>query len=426
MIALVDCNNFYASCERVFDPGLNGKPVVVLSNNDGCVIARSNEAKALGIPMGAPAFKYKKLIEAEKVAVFSTNFALYGDMSHRVMNILGEYAHDIEVYSIDEAFLELGNGRDEKLLEQAREIRRVVKKHTGIPVSIGIAPTKTLAKVATHLAKKDPQMKGCFVLSDKEKVRDVLNKLPVGEIWGIGRRTTKKLAIMGVETAGQFAGLDDGFVLKELTVVGLRTKNELLGKPSVTFEGASKPRKAICTARSFGEMIRDYEYLEEAVASHCAACAVKLRKQHSFASSMMIFIHTNYFREDLPQYKRNIVVKFPATQNSITLIKEAKEALRKIYKPGYDYKKAGVILMDFQQAEALQEDLFTDSTLDDKDNRLVEALDLVNEKYGRNTLKIADEGLKNKHALKQNRRSKSYTTRWDEMLEIKNENKKTK
>jgi len=419
MIALVDCNNFYASCERVFDPSLNGKPVVVLSNNDGCVIARSNEAKALGIPMGAPAFKYKQLVEAEGVKVFSTNFALYGDMSHRVMNILSDYARDIEVYSIDEAFLELESGSPESLLEQIREIHRIVKKHTGIPVSIGVAQTKTLAKVATHLAKKDLTTRGCKVLTDQYEIKTILDRLPVSEIWGIGRRTTKKLAMWGVESAGDLTRLDDDFILRELTVVGLRTKKELMGEPSVVFEGTSKPRKAICTARSFGSMIRDYEYIEQAVATHCAACAVKLRKQHSFASSMMVFVHTNYFRKDLPQYKRNIIVEFPATQNSIELIRQAKEALRKIYKPGYDYKKAGVILMDFQQAEALQEDMFTDNTLDDKDNRLVEALDLVNEKYGRNTLKIADEGLKNKHALKQTRRSKSYTTRWNDILEIK-------
>ena len=421
MIALVDCNNFYASCERVFNPSLIGKPVVVLSNNDGCVIARSNEAKALGIPMGAPAFKYKQLVEAEGVKVFSTNFPLYGDMSHRVMNILDEYSRDIEVYSIDEAFLELEGGENESLLDQACEIRRIVKKHTGIPVSIGIAETKTLAKVATHLAKKNPDSGGCMVLTDPDIIRKVLDKLPVREIWGIGRRTTKKLAMWGVETAGDLIGLDDDLILRELTVVGLRTKKELLGKPSVSFESVNKARKAICTARSFGNMIRDYDYIEQAVASHCAACAVKLRKQNSFASSMMVFVHTNYFRKDLPQYKRNIVVKFRATQNSITLIKEAKEALRKIYKPGYDYKKAGVILMAFQQAEALQEDMFSDNSMDDKDNRLVEALDLVNEKFGRNTLKIADQGLKNKHALKQNLRSRSYSTRWEEMLEIKSE-----
>ena len=419
MIALVDCNNFYASCERVFAPQLNGKPVVVLSNNDGCVIARSNEAKALGIPMGAPAFKYKKLIEAEKVSVFSTNFALYGDMSHRVMNILSEYARDIEVYSIDEAFLELEGGSDDMLLDHVRELRRIVEKHTGIPVSIGVAPTKTLAKVATHLAKKDPRTGGCRVLSNKDEIRRVLDDLPAGEIWGIGRRTTKKLAMMGVMTAGHLVDLDDKLILNELTVVGLRTKRELLGEPAVTFEGSSKPRKAICTARSFGVMIRDYEYLEQAIASHCAACAVKLRKQRSYASSMMVFVHTNYFREDLPQYKRNIVVEFPATQNSIELIKQAKEALRKIYKPGYDYKKAGVILMDFQQAEALQTDLFTDNTLNDKDNRLVEALDLVNDKFGRNTIRIADQGLRDKHALRQNMRSRSYTTKWGDILDIK-------
>jgi len=423
MIALVDCNNFYASCERVFAPGLNGKPIVVLSNNDGCVIARSNEAKALGIPMGAPVFKYKQLIEAESVNVFSTNFALYGDMSHRVMNILAEYSRDIEVYSIDEAFLEFENGNDKIMLEQAQEIHKIVHKHTGIPVSIGVAYTKTLAKIATHLAKTDAEMRGCCVLSDKIGIEKVLQSFPVGKIWGIGRRTTKKLAMMGVATAAELIGLSDDLILRELTVVGLRIKKELLGEPAVAFESTSKPRKAICTARSFGTMIRDYEYLEQAVSSHCAACAVKLRKQGSFASSMMVFVHTNYFRKDLPQYKRNIVMEFSATQNTIALIKQAKDALRKIYKPGYDYKKAGVILMDFQQENALQEDLFTVNTLDDKENRLVEAMDLINDKFGRNTLLIADQGLSNKHASKQNRRSNSFSSNWDEILEIKFNNK---
>jgi len=423
VIALVDCNNFYASCERVFAPGLNGKPVVVLSNNDGCVIARSNEAKALGIPMGAPVFKYKQLIEAESVNVFSTNFALYGDMSHRVMNILSEYSRDIEVYSIDEAFLEFENGDDNVMLEQAREIHKIVQKHTGIPVSIGVAHTKTLAKIATHLAKNNVEMQGCCVLSDKKIIEKVLQSFPVGKIWGIGRRTTKKLAMMGVMTAADLIALQDDLILRELTVVGLRIKKELMGEPAVIFESTAKPKKAICTARSFGEMIRDYEYLDPPVASHCATCAVKLRKQRSFASSMMVFVHTNSFRKDLPQYKRNIVMEFSATQNTIALVKQAKEALRKIYKPGYDYKKAGVILMDFQQENALQEDMFTVNTLDDKDNRLVEALDLINEKFGRNTLRIADQGLSDKHALKQNRRSNSFSSNWNEMLEIKMEDR---
>jgi len=419
MIALVDCNNFYASCERVFAPGLNGKPVVVLSNNDGCVIARSNEAKALGIPMGAPVFKYKQLIEAESVNVFSTNFALYGDMSHRVMNILSEYSRDIEVYSIDEAFLEFENGNDHAMLEQAYEISKIVQKHTGIPVSIGVSHTKTLAKIATYLAKNDPKMQGCCVLSDKTIIKEVLQTFPVGEIWGIGRRTTKKLAMMGVESAADLIALQDDLILRELTVVGLRIKKELMGEPSVIFESTTKPKKAICTARSFGEMIRDYEYIEQAVVSHCATCAVKLRKQHSFASSMMVFLHTNSFRKDLPQYKRNIVMEFPATQNTIALVRQTKEALKKIYKPGYDYKKAGVILMDFQQQNALQEDLFTVNTLDNKDNRLVEAMDLINDKFGRNMLRIADQGLSDKYALKQTHRSNSFSSNWNEMLEVK-------
>ena len=419
MIALVDCNNFYASCERVFAPHLNDKPIVVLSNNDGCVIARSNEAKALGIPMGAPVFKNRKLIEVESVHVFSTNLALYGDISNRVMNILREYSKDIEIYSIDEAFLDLGNGCDEALLKIIQEIRRIVIKHTGIPVSIGLAESKTLAKVATHIAKKNPEHGGCFILRDEKTINDKLRNLPVGDIWGIGRKTSQKLNVMGVRNAGQFRKLNEDFVLKEFTVVGLRIQKELKGETAVIFESTVKPRKAICTARSFGDMIRDYDYLEQAIATHCSTCAVKLRKQHSYASSMMVFVHTNAFREDLPQYKRNIIMKFPATQNTISLVKTAKEALRKIYKPGFQYKKAGVILMDFQQDNALQTDMFTMKSENSNERVLIEAMDMINDKYGRNTVKLADLGVKNKHALRQEKKSPNYTTNWDDIIEVK-------
>ena len=335
------------------------------------------------------------------------------------MSILEAYSMNIEVYSIDEAFLELGEGSDLTFYKQLQEIRHIVFQYTGLPVSLGLAPTKTLAKIATHLAKKNPEHNGCFVLSDKMKTTSILSTFPVEEIWGIGRRSAKRLTMMGVKTALQFVNLQDDLILKEFTIVGLRIKNELLGKPSITFESSQKSKKAICTARSFGSMIRDYDYLEQAIASHCITCAVKLRKQHSFASSMMVFVHTNAFREDLPQYKRNIIIKFPATQSSLRLVKSAKEGLRNIYKPGFDYKKAGVILMDFQQETALQTDLFNNEKYDHKDAQLMHAIDLINDKYCRDTLKLADQGLSNKHALKQNKRSKSYTTDWNEILEIK-------
>lgn len=420
MIALVDCNNFYASCERVFAPGLNGKPIVVLSNNDGCVIARSNEAKALGIPMGAPVFKYKNLIEAENVHVFSTNFALYGDMSNRVMNILRDYSKDIEIYSIDEAFIEIEEGSDKKLLDLAKEIRHIILKYTGIPVSIGIADSKTLAKVATHVAKKSPQHKGCFLLRDQNIIDQKLKSLPVSEIWGIGKKITQKLHMMGINFASQFRDLNEDFVLREFTVVGQKTQKELKGNPLIPFESTAKPRKAICTARSFSSMIRDYDYLEQAIATHCSTCAIKLRKQKSYASSMMVFIHTNYFRQDLPQYKMNTIMNFSPTQNTLSLVKTAKQALQKIYKPGFQYKKAGVILMDFQQENALQTDMFSRNDINEGENKLVEAMDLINDKYGHNTIKLADLGLENKHALRQEKRSPSYTSNWNDIIKIKN------
>ncbi|MBW6458339.1 MAG: Y-family DNA polymerase [FCB group bacterium] len=426
MIALVDCNNFYASCERVFDPSLNGKPVVVLSNNDGCVIARSNEAKALGIPMGAPVFQYRRLIEAEKVQVFSTNFTLYGDMSRRVMSILSEYAKDIEIYSIDEAFVELGQGTDKMLGSLAKEIRRQVEKQTGIPVSIGVAPSKTLAKIATHIAKKYPGCKGTYVLSDPSMRDGILKKYPLREVWGIGRRLSEKLKTMGLCTAMDLVGLPDPLILRELTVVGLRLKKELLGISVLPFESAAKPKKAICTARSFGVMIGEYELLEQAVANHAVTCAVKLRKQNSFAGAMMVFVHTNYFRQDLAQYKKNIVVSFPPTQDSLELVRIAKEALFKIYRSGYEYKKAGVILMHFESRASMQEDLFRESTGSNGNLRLIHAIDILNEKYGKNTVRIADQGLLDKHAMRQTHRSQSYTTKWDELIEIKIKDKSTK
>lgn len=418
MIALVDCNNFYASCERVFDPGLNGKPVVVLSNNDGCVIARSNEAKALGIPMGAPLFQYRQLIEAKQVRVFSSNFALYGDMSRRVMNILSESARDIEIYSIDEAFLDLGKGSDTELLQTAQKLRKKVLQYTGIPVSIGVAPSKTLAKIATHIAKKDPSCEFCYLLTDTAGREAVLADFPVREIWGIGRRTAEKLGKMGISNAAAFIKLSDAFVLREFTITGLRMKQELLGQPAITFESLSKPKKAICTARSFGEMITSYEFLEQAVASHTVSCADKLRRQHSYASAMMVFIHTNMFRKDLPQYCRNTVAKFPPTQNTLTLVRIAKNALKEIFRETYAYKKAGVILMDFVQENSLQEELFNTYPEDAREMELVRTVDLLNDRYGRGTLRLADQGLLDKHALKQKRRSRSYTTRWSELLDI--------
>lgn len=418
MIALVDCNNFYASCERVFDPGLNGKPVVVLSNNDGCVIARSNEAKVLGIPMGAPVFQYEKLIKANEVRVFSSNFALYGDMSRRVMNILAEYAGAIEIYSIDEAFLDLGAGKESDLERFALELRHTVKKQTGIPVSIGIAASKTLAKVATHIAKKDIRLQGCRLLCDRGDIDGVLKSFPVGELWGIGRRLSAKLRQMGIETAGQFIQLSDPFILREFTINGLRMKRELLGEPTLSLESSVKPKKAICTARSFGEMISSKDFLEQAVASHTVTCAAKLRSQRSCASALMVFIHTNMFRGDLPQYRRNILMKFPPTQNTMMLVRIAKEGLAKIYREGFQYKKAGVILMDVVQEDALQRDLFNVAPDDEDEMRLVRSMDKLNGKYGNGTVRLADQGLLDKHALKQNRRSRSYTTRWSEILEI--------
>lgn len=419
MYALVDCNNFYASCERVFDPSLNGKPVVVLSNNDGCVIARSNEAKALGIPMGEPAFKLKQLIEHENVAVFSTNFALYGDMSQRIMNILSDYSDKMEIYSIDEAFLDLSEFRPDVLEDHGRDLRRRVLKYTGVPVSVGIAPTKTLAKIAAHYAKRYPIAKGVCILQTEKAISGSLEFIPVGDVWGIGRRTSKKCLQMGVDTAAKFARLDPEFVKKEFTITGWRIQQELKGKPLVNMEHGAKPKKAICTARSMGKMTCELDILEEAVSNHAVCCAQKLRQQKSVCASMMVFIHTNPFRKDQPQYKQNIVMKFPPTAHSFDLVNFAKKGLEHIYRSGFEYKKAGVILMDISQKDQQMPDLFADVQENERGERLMDTLDSLNEKYGRNMLKVGAQGYSGRHNLKQQQRSRSYTTNWDQLLEVK-------
>lgn len=336
MIALVDCNNFYASCERAFNPNWNNRPVVVLSNNDGCVIARSNEAKALGIKMGVPAYQIKNEIERYGIGVFSSNYTLYGDMSNRVMTMLSSYSPNIEVYSIDECFLDFSGFERYDLKEYGEEIVRTVSKGTGIPVSMGIAPTKTLAKVANKFAKKYKGYKGVCIIDTEEKRIEALKRTEIGDVWGIGHRYTKRLALYGVSTAYDFAQMPKAWVRQQMTVVGERTWKELNGEPCIDLELVTPDKKQICTSRAFGEAISEIEGLEEAVSSYASICAGKLRKQRSCAQVLMVFIHTNNFREDLPQYFQNCVVKLPVpTNNTPEIVHYALIALRNIYRKGY-------------------------------------------------------------------------------------------
>lgn len=413
MFGLMDCNNFYASCERVFNPDLNGRPVVVLSNNDGCVIARSNEAKALGIKMGAPAYQLKELVSTNNVAVFSSNYTLYGDMSARVMTILAEQVPEIEVYSIDEAFVDLSG--IECLQKLGTSIVTKITKGTGIPVSFGIAPTKTLAKMANKFAKKYPAYQRVCIIDTEDKRIKALKLFEIGDVWGIGRRLAPKLVKQGVVTAYDFTQLSGSWVRKNMSVVGERTWKELRGESCIDMEEATPAKKQICTSRSFGKMITDFDTLSEAVSTHASTCASKLRKDNTYAASLMVFIHTNNFREDLPQYWKNILVKLPVpTADTAEIAKYALVGLKSIFIEGYQYKKAGVIITEI--TEGAQLSLF-DNIDRKKRDRLMEAIDEINGEHS-NKVKLAVQGSGREWRLKREFLSKHYTTDINEIMTI--------
>lgn len=418
MYSLVDCNNFFASCERVFQPNLRNVPIVVLSNNDGCVVARSNEAKALGIPMGEPVFKLTHLIEQHGIAVFSSNYALYGDMSHRVMSILSQFVEDMEIYSIDESFLSLKGFENYDLREYGSKIVKTVTKGTGIPVSMGIAPTKTLAKVASKFAKKYKGYNSVCIIDTEEKRIKALKQFEIGDVWGIGRRYQKKLEYHGIKTAFDFTQKSESWVRNMMTVVGVRTWKELKGISTIDLEKMAPDKQTICTSRSFGEMIEDFDTLMESVANFTASCARKLRAQRSCAGMLQVFIYTNRFREDLPQYYNSQIITLPTPTSDVTeLIHYARLALKNIYKEGYQYKKAGVIVMDIVPRNCVQQNLF-DKRDRMKHEQVLEVLDKVHKKYGTRVLKVAAQGTGKKWALKSEYLSKQYTTNPDDFIEI--------
>ena len=417
MFALVDCNNFYASCQRVFEPHLIGKPVVILSNNDGCVIARSNEAKVLGIPMGAPAFEYKKLFEDNNVFVYSSNYALYGDMSSRVMNILSTFSPEIEIYSIDEAFLKFQGFEMFDLDEYGVRIQRTVTKGTGIPVSIGFAPTKALAKVANKIAKKFPERtQSVYTIDNEEKRIKALKWTKIEDVWGIGRKHAKRLKNIKITNAYQFTQLSDDWVRKEMAVVGLRLKHELQGKPTLNLE-APKNKKMIATTRSFEKMYTTFEDISERVSTFTASCSEKLRKQESHCNMIMVFVQTNHFRKDQPQYSRNIVIKtdFP-TNSTIELNHYAQIGLKQIFREGYHYKKAGVIVMGLTPNNETQLSLF--NTSNPKHQPLMSIIDKMNKSYGKNKIKFATQSIDRQWKMKQEKLSPSYTTRINDIVSI--------
>lgn len=416
VFALVDCNNFYVSCERVFNPKLEGKPVVVLSNNDGCIIARSNEAKALGIKMGEPFFKSKPLIKKHNVKVFSSNYALYGDLSCRVMDVLQEMEPDVEIYSIDEAFLYMPHSK--KITEYAKNIKKRVKQCVGIPVSVGIAPTKTLAKLANRLAKNSLYHDGVFDFTDHERIDELLSGVGVEDVWGIGRRYTKKLNMHGIYTALHLKNANDTWIRKNLTITGLRTVMELRGIPCISLENIQASKKSIVSSKSFGSPVSSLTDLTEAVSTYTSRAAEKLRNQKSIAGGLHVFIATNRFKTDRPQYSNSEMVILPEpTSSTPALIAAAVKCLKNIYRPGYEYQKAGVMLTDIVSETCQQRNLFMQSS-DDK-APLMKALDKINAKWGRHTLQYAVSGFKKPWKFKQTRKSPAYTTRWADLPIVK-------
>jgi len=415
MYAILDCNSFYASCERVFRPHLIGKPIVVLSNNDGCVIARSSEAKPF-IPMGAEAFKYEKIFVENKIHVFSSNYSLYGDLSTRVMNILKIFSPDIEVYSIDEAFFKLDGIKKEDLNAYVLNIKSAIEKWVGIPVSIGVAPTKSLSKVANKIAKKyTVETKGVYVISNEEQRVKALKWMKVENVWGIGRRISKKLKLQNIHTAYNFTLLPDEFVRKKFSVVGLRLKKDLAGEPVIGFETV-KDKQNIATTRTFEKAIKEYEPIKERIATFANSCAEKLRKQHSECNYMYVFLRTSSYAEI--QRNVGVVVHFPyATNSSITICSFAIKGIQQLYKKGFNYKKAGVIVMGIKSEMIHQFSLFEDEK--PKHKSIMRVIDLMNLKYNAPKIKIANQDLDKTWKMKQEHLSPRYTTAIDEIIEIK-------
>lgn len=419
--ALIDCNNFYASCERVFDPSLRNLPVAILSNNDGCVIARSSEAKEIGIPMGIPEFKVRPMIKKNNIAVRSSNYALYGDMSQRVMETLKTCTPNIEVYSIDEAFAELSPTYMETMRKYGEFIRRRVLRWTGIPVSVGIARTKTLAKIANETAKAYPSLRGVLVLNSAARIQKVLRNTPVEDIWGVGRNYSETLKKHGIQSAWDLSRQPDHWIKSTMKVTGLRTVWELRGKPCLSVEQTVEPRKGILSSRSFGKPVVNREDLKEAVTTFASRAAEKLRAQHSVTSNICVTLVTNKYDNPGAQYKFGMEVTLPnPTADTPLLAQAAESVVDRLFESGRKYKKAWVMLTGIVSEEEIQADLFSKVNYTRKQHDLMKCMDVVNARYGRQTMSVAGTGVGSNQSwqMKQEHLSKRYTTRWDELMEI--------
>ena len=419
MFALIDCNNFYASCERVFQPHLNGKPVVILSNNDGCVIARSNEAKSLGIPMGAPAFKYKELFQKNRVHVFSSNFTLYGDISNRVMSIISRYVPDVEVYSIDEAFIKFNGFSEDETNKKCKKIIETILKWTGIPVSIGLAPTKSLAKVANRIAKKySNKTDGFYSINTNEKRVKALKNISAGDIWGIGFQNEKKLFKVNVKSGIDFVNLPDQWVKKNMSILGLKLKKELEGIPTLNIEEGKIDKKSIATTRSFESEISSLNDLIERITTFSVVASKKLRRQNSECNMISVFIRSNPFKQNDDKYHFSLTGSLPfSTNSSIEISKFAVKLLNKIYSKNKSYKKAGIILMGLSPQSSHQFSLFDQNI--DKQKKLMRSIDNIDNKYGLYKVRLASQDQKRIWKMKRQKLSRNYTTEIDEVLIVK-------
>ena len=405
-IALVDCNSFYVSCERLFKPSIMKKPVVVLSSNDGCIISRSTEAKALGVKMGDPYFKAKEIITENDVHVFSSNYSLYGDISRRVMRTLRYFTPEIEIYSIDEAFLDLTNFPNDLVELFGKKIRNTILEWTGIPTSIGIATTKTLSKVANHIAKTNKS--GVVSLVNAKDLDPILEKIKINDIWGVGRQLSKFYIKNGIENAKQLKNVSNAWIRKSSNVLSSRTAMELRGIPCISFEIKEAKRKSCCVSRSFDKKVENFQELKESIAAHCLNAAEKIRSESLLTKSITVSIRTSPFQDKKIYYSNSKTIDFPvATDDSIEIVKNALVGLKLIFKEGYKYQKSGIVLSGLSGSEKI-DDLF-DSLKKHKIKKLMESIDYTNHKYGRSTLSLADAGLNKKWNLRRKYSSKIDT-----------------
>ena len=413
-IALIDCNSFYVSCERLFNPKIKNTPVVVLSNNDGCVISRSTEAKKLGIKMGEPYFKVKELVKKNNVQIFSSNYSLYGDLSRRVMKVLKGFSDKIEIYSIDEAFIDLSHIKDENIEDYGKRIRERVLKWTGIPTSVGISCTKTLSKVANHVAKKNKT--GVIFL--KDNIDDVLKNFDISDIWGVGRQLSKLYIKNGINNASKLKNISNSWVKKSTNVLGAKTVMELRGIPCINLETEETKRKSCCVSRSFGRKVESLNKLKESITTHCLNAAEKIRNDNQTTRSITVFIRTSPFDKNRKYYSNSLTIDLPvATNNSLELVKVAIEGLKKIYKYGYFYQKAGVILSKLSEAGEKNLNLLT-PILENKSQTLMKAIDVTNAKYGRNVISVAQAGINNSWKMRREHSSKIDTASFDSLPKI--------